>query len=131
MLIKWIKKIFSDTHSAIISIIVLLVVTGTGSIYLFCKNLWHWLKTILLSQTPLWVTTALTLLVLLVFAYLYVKIAKILSKLNQPSIINPIKYCECCPINERQPLMRTGGTSKRDFYICPTTKQPYSFLKEI
>jgi TolA-binding protein len=44
--------------------------------------------------------------------------------------IQKIKYCECCPLGERQPLTRTGGTSKRDFYVCPKTKQPYSIPKE-
>jgi outer membrane murein-binding lipoprotein Lpp len=44
--------------------------------------------------------------------------------------IQKIKYCECCPPGERQPLSRTGGTSKRDFYVCPKTNQYYSIRRE-
>jgi hypothetical protein len=37
----------------------------------------------------------------------------------------PVKYCECCPVPERQPLIRSGGTTKRSMYFCPKTKQNY------
>ena len=71
------------------------------------------------TPIPLWATI---LLVVLCCRYTYLKV----PKSNPSSSPQPIKYCECCPINERHPLIRTGGTSKRSFYICPNTKQSYS-----
>jgi len=119
------------------SAIVLSLVTGTGSIYLFYKNLWNWLETTLISQTPLWVTTVLVLLVLLVFAYFYVKTAKILSKLNQAgqSTEPPLKtifhnnlrrltdgsgpYCPvCCDSDHKFIHMLTNSMGHLECPIC-------------
>lgn len=67
------KKVCSDLHSAIVGIIVTALILSVGGIYLISKNLWIWFKTIVLSPTPLWATTALVIVVLV---YIYVKIQK-------------------------------------------------------
>lgn len=85
MLKNWIKKIFSDIHSAIISIIVASLFVGTGSIYLFYKNLWLLLKTTLQSQTPLWATIALAVLYCL---YIYLKFENLNFSFSQKN-----KFC--------------------------------------
>ncbi len=72
-LIKWLKKIFSDIHSALIAIIVLGLISGTGIIYRFYKNLWFSIKSTILSPTPLWATI---ILVFVVLVYIYLKTKK-------------------------------------------------------
>ena len=68
---RWLKKVASDSHAAIVSIIVTSIVAlGIGGIYLFFENLWRTIIDILQSPTPLWVTIAVTLLLLI---YVYVK----------------------------------------------------------
>ncbi len=116
MIVKWIKRIFSDTHSAIVSLIVVFLLTGTGSIYLFCKNLWNWLGTTLLSPTPLWVTTVSVLLVLLVSAYLHVKTAKS----NQPSAL-PLKSLTNEDIKALQIIASLEQPFEKNRYIGQST----------
>ena len=110
MIIKWIKKLFSDTHSAIISTFVVALLAGTGSTYLFYKNLWNFLKTTMLLQTPVWVTTVSILLVLLVFEYCRIKIAK----LNQSSL-PPISL----DLNDYDYIENPG------YYVHKQTKDKY------
>ena len=92
LIIKWIKKIFSDTHNAIVSIVVVALVTGTGSIYLFCNNLWRTLSTTMQQYTLLW---AAGVLVLVVLVYIYLKTGQTnhnhTSKLISPT---PLKLPE-------------------------------------
>ena len=76
ILLKWIKKIFSDSHAAIISLIVLGIIAGSGSIYLFFENLWTALIDTIQSPTPLWATTALALALI---GYIYLKTKKVHS----------------------------------------------------
>lgn len=83
MIRKWLKSLFSDMQSAIVSIVVAALLTGTGSIYLFYRNLWNSLMSHMLLQTPLWATITLVLVVL---AYTYLKIRKIQIPLNPPTI---------------------------------------------
>jgi len=68
---EYLKKVFSDLHSAIVGIIISALILGVGGIWVFSKNLWNLLKTIILLPTPLWVTAIL--LVLFVMEYLYLK----------------------------------------------------------
>ena len=66
LLLSYLKKVFSDLHGVIIGIIVGFLLSG-ATIYLFFESLWIWIKTAIQLPTPLWVTTAL---VLLIFVYL-------------------------------------------------------------
>ena len=68
LLLSYLKKVFSDLHGVIIGIIVGFLLSG-ATIYLFFENLWIWIKTTIQLPTPLWVTTAL---VLLLFVYLII-----------------------------------------------------------
>ncbi len=72
----YLKKVFSDLHSAILGIIVAALILAAGGIWVFSKNLWILLKATMLLPTPLWVTTIF--LALFVLAYIYLK--------NKPSI---------------------------------------------
>ena len=67
---RWLKKVASDSHAAIVSTIVAGIVLGSGGIYLFFENLWRTIIDIVQSPTPLWVTIAITFLLLI---YVYVK----------------------------------------------------------
>jgi hypothetical protein len=57
----WLKKIVSDVHSTIVSIIVLAVLSF-GGIAAFSKNLQQFLFDTLQTATPLWLTILLVLL---------------------------------------------------------------------
>jgi hypothetical protein len=70
MIKSYLKKIFSDLHSAIIGKIVSALLVGAGGIYLFSKKAWIWLKAILMLPAPLWVTIFFVLVVILAFIYL-------------------------------------------------------------
>ena len=67
----YLKKAFSDFHSAIVCIIVCALILSVGGIWVFSKNLWILLKTTMLLPTPLWVTAIF--LALFVMAYFYLK----------------------------------------------------------
>jgi DNA-directed RNA polymerase subunit RPC12/RpoP len=67
---SYLKKLFSDLHSAILSIFVSAIVLGVGGIWAFSKVLWIKLKTTMLLPTPLWVTAMLVLLLLICIHYL-------------------------------------------------------------
>ena len=67
----YLKKVFSDLHSAIVGIIVGALILGVGGIWVFSKNLWILLKTTMLLPTPLWVTAIF--LGLFIMAYFYLK----------------------------------------------------------
>jgi len=62
---SYLKKLFSDLHSAILSIFVGAIVLSVGGIWAFSKHLWFQLKTIMLLPTPLWITAILFLLLLM------------------------------------------------------------------
>jgi len=68
---EYLKKVFSDLHSAIVGIIISALILGVGGIWVFSKNLWNLLKTRMLLQTPLWV--AAIFLALFVMEYFYLK----------------------------------------------------------
>lgn len=70
ILISWLKKLLSDSHSAIIGIIFGSIFAGGTGVYFFSKNLWNLLIDIAQLPTPLWATIAL---VLLVGVYIYLK----------------------------------------------------------
>ncbi len=69
ILIDWLKKLFSDSHSAIVGIALGSVFAGGTGVYFFAKSLWNGLINIIQSPTPLWATIALVLLLAL-YAYL-------------------------------------------------------------
>lgn len=68
---KYLKKVFSDLHSTIVSIIIGALILGVGGIWAFSRNLWNLLKTTMLLPTPSWVIAIL--LFLFVMEYLYLK----------------------------------------------------------
>lgn len=78
---EYIKKLFSDVHSAIVGIIVAALFLSIGSIYLFAKNLWTDLLKTMQLPTPLW---AATILVFVVLAYIYLKQQKLLQSSKSP-----------------------------------------------
>ena len=126
LITKTLKAIGVDTRQAIIGVIVVSLVGGYSGLLYLSKTALEISLLFLNTQTPLWATISLIVLCCL---YIYLQIVKIPATLNQEgqsSGTTSIKYCECCPVNERQPLIRTGGTSKRSYYICPNTKQSYS-----
>jgi hypothetical protein len=59
---KWSVKILSDTHSAIVSLIVVFVVLAFGGIVTIYRSLRLFLFEILQKPTPLWTTILLVLL---------------------------------------------------------------------
>ncbi|MBT3881576.1 MAG: hypothetical protein HOI47_32990 [Candidatus Scalindua sp.] len=61
LLLIYLKNLFSDFHNAIIAIILVSLIAGGGSIYLFFESQWILLRNTILSPTPLWVTIALLL----------------------------------------------------------------------
>ncbi len=61
LLLAYIKKFFSDSHNAIIAIILASLIVGSGSVYLFFQSLWIGLINTLQSPTPLWVAIVLVL----------------------------------------------------------------------
>ncbi len=75
----YLKKVFSDLHSAILGMIVTALILGVGGIWVFSKNLWNLIKRTMLLPTPLWVTTILALLFLVVYIYLRNKTSLSLS----------------------------------------------------
>jgi hypothetical protein len=85
-LIEYIKKIFSDLHSAIVGAIVTAIILSIGSIYLFAKNLWNAIINTIRLPTPLWATIAL---VFVVMAYIYLK----QQKKIQSSKLHDYKTC--------------------------------------
>ncbi len=62
ILTLWIKKIFSDTHNAIVALIVSGVVAAVATNIHTLKILWPEIKKTILSGTPLWATIAIILL---------------------------------------------------------------------
>lgn len=81
----YLRKCFSDLHSAILNIILtifILGVVGVGGIWAFSKNLWIQLKAIMLLPTPLWVAIIFLLLFILAFIYLKNKASIPLSTPN-------------------------------------------------
>ena len=71
-LTNWLKKIFSDSHSAITSIVICSFFAGGTGLYLYAKNLWNILINIAQTPTPLWATISLALLLGL-YIYLHIK----------------------------------------------------------
>ena len=68
---NFIKKIFSDLHSAILGIIVAALILSVGGIWVFSKKLWDYLIAIMVLPTPLWAT--IILLVLSILAYIFLR----------------------------------------------------------
>lgn len=79
--VEYIKKLFSDVHSAIVGAIVTMIILSVGSIYLFAKNLWTALINTIQLSTPLWATIAL---VFVVMGYIYLKQQKKIQSLKSP-----------------------------------------------
>lgn len=68
---NYLKKIFSDLHSAILGIIVAAFILSVGGIWVFSKKLWDILKAIMILPTPLWAT--IILLILSILAYIFLR----------------------------------------------------------
>lgn len=70
LLKSYIKKLFSDLHSVIIGIIVVLIIGTPLVLKTFFQDLWLELLKYMQLQTPLWLTI---LIVLLLVLYIYIK----------------------------------------------------------
>ena len=79
----WLKKLFSDSHSSIVSIIVVALFAGSTGIYLFFDKLWHAIINTMQSPTPLWATTALGLLL---GVYIYLKSRQFRKSQEPPNV---------------------------------------------
>jgi len=77
---EYVKKLFSDLHSAVIGIVIGAVVVALGGIWAFSKNLWFQFKLVMLLPTPLWIAGSLLLLFLLSFVYIHRRTFAPLSK---------------------------------------------------
>lgn len=71
---KWLVKIFSDVHSAIVGMVVLALISSIGVVAYFFQTLWLALITAMQLPTPLWLTIVLALV-----AGLYIFLNKGLS----------------------------------------------------
>jgi hypothetical protein len=76
----YVKKLFSDLHSAVIGIVIGAIVIGLGGIWAFSKSLWFQFKLIMVLPTPLWVAGCLLLFFLLSLIYLLRRTSVPLSK---------------------------------------------------
>lgn len=83
-LYSWLKRLFSDAHSAIIGIILVSLLAGGTGIYFFLKNLWNELIKIAQFPTPLLATIAL---VLLSGGYIYLRTRRIHSSSTPKEIM--------------------------------------------
>jgi hypothetical protein len=118
-------KFFASLMSNIF-VVILAGIVGVPTLIAWATGTLDFLIQYINIPTPLWTTIAGIVLCCL---YIYLKVQKLDPSSSPKKLIpesQPIKYCECCPINEKQPLKRTGGTSKRSFYVCPKTNQSYS-----
>ena len=68
---NYLKKFFSDLHSAILGIIVAAFILSVGGIWVFSKKLWDILKAIMILPKPLWAT--IILLILSILAYIFLR----------------------------------------------------------
>lgn len=82
IIIGYIKKLFSDVHSAIVGSIITVILLSIGGIYLFTKNLWTVLLNTIQLPTPLWVTIVL---VFVVSGYVYLKQHKKIQSFTSPN----------------------------------------------
>lgn len=71
-ILSYIKKIFSDSHNATVSLLCVTVI-GTGGIRIFAEDLWRLLIDTLQSEISLWAAISL---IFLVSAYAYMRVRK-------------------------------------------------------
>ena len=126
LLKAYIKKIFSDSHSAITAIILVSLIAGSGGIYLFFESLWTALINTILLPTPLWVTIVLALALYLWFFaktkrnlsydlsnlkdYVFIKEKGLLWKIDKITReLNPIPLCS----KHQHEMIKT-----KDSYLC-------------
>lgn len=72
----YLKKIFSDLHNVIISVVIGSLILGTGATYIFLKNTWKLFIYIVELPTPLWATISL---LCLSNCFIYFKISQKIS----------------------------------------------------
>jgi len=82
LLKAYLRKLFSDLHSAILSILIGLLILSVGGIRIFAKNLWVRLKATMLLPTPLWVTAIILVLLILAHILLRKKTSIVLSRID-------------------------------------------------
>lgn len=70
--LKWLAKIFTDIHSAIVGIVLLAAISSIGVIAYFFQQIWLALIKAMQLPTPLWMTIALCIL-LAVYIHLRIK----------------------------------------------------------
>ena len=86
---NYIKKLFSDSHAAIVGIVAGSLLLGTGTIYIYFQALWLSLTETIQSPTPLWASIALALLLT---AYIYLKSQSSQSTSTTPPTKTKPKY---------------------------------------
>jgi len=64
-LLKWIGKLFSDTHSTVVNIILVSAFAGIGGVLYFAQTLWFVFLEMMQSPSPLWATIVLFILLLI------------------------------------------------------------------
>jgi len=82
LLKAYLRKLFSDLHSAILSILIGLLILSVGGIRIFAKNLWVRSKATMLLPTPLWVTAIILVLLILAHILLRKKTSIVLSRID-------------------------------------------------
>lgn len=117
----YLKKLFSDLHSAILSIVIGAIILGLGGIWAFSKNLWLQIKSILVLPTPLWISGIL-FLILLVSIYLFKKIAVPLSTPDPEyreefHVLWDKNYKMRC-LNCGKPLKYSSSDTDRSIFFC-------------
>lgn len=119
MLLKYIKKLFSDFHSSVVSIIVTLIILSPGVVYIFFRDLWHQLINVLKLSTPLWVT-----IVLFLALVLYISVINL--KPRSPQTLNK----NVCPKCGKNTLKLVHSTIRSREYKCDNCGFTDKELKE-
>jgi len=132
----YLKKVFSDLHSAIVSTIVALIigVVGILGIWALLKKIWNPLKTTMLLPTPLCVT--IIFLALFVLVYFYLK-NKTSIPLSTPDPEYPEEFhvywdkdynMKC--LNCGKPLKCSGSADPSKFHCSDPRCNSKHFLKD-
>lgn len=114
-LTKYTKLFFGDIRRAIVSCIVSSLILAGGGVVTFAKTARDWLIQTSNTPTPLWTTILLGVLCCL---YTYVKVARILSKLNRQPIKMTPSYSIYRPIPEVSVYVLKSSTESNQDWYC-------------
>lgn len=132
-----IKKLFSSSGNALIGITLASVILGLGGIRIFYEKLWIYIKSTMLSPTPLYLTIVLVLALGVYIYCIYQKVTKV-QTFNTPlqetftkrfGILWDENYQPHCGTHKNLlQSYRAYGTSDpaitRWGFICPSCKNP-------